>query len=467
MAAALTAALTLTGCKDDREPGTEPSDVQGLFINEICSGGTDWIELYNAGETEMDLTGFHVQDNKGTDEEYTFPDGSTIPAKGFLVIEEGTFQFGISGDGDAITVLDVTYAKIDEVIVPAMEDGFTYARTEDGGTSWDVIEGGTKGRSNTGTPDEIPDQPGDEPGTSSSPVLINEVQGATIDGEQTDFIELINTSAETVDISGYRLQDDKGSEEEYVITDGTVLEAGAIMVFYKDETFTFGLGGGGDVVTVLDANGDIVDTVEYPAMDDGSSYARIPDGSDNWSVCTEPTPGESNSSAGGDEPGTTDYTALRLNELNGNDKFIELYNTSDADIDIAGVYFTKDDEDIFTAAAGTVVPAHGFLTVWSEKSDKAESTENPDFPIFEFGLSADKSVKIELFAPDGTSIDLFKNLSKALGETWGEDDGKYDSKDKGSFARDVDGTGDWYIMTATEGSSNASAEKVEDEKIEW
>ena len=113
------------------------------------------------------------------------------------------------------------------------------------------------------------------------------------------------------------------------------------------------------------------------------------------------------------------------------------------------------------------MPAHGFLTVWSEKSDKAESTENPDFPIFEFGLSADKSVKIELFAPDGTSIDLFKNLSKALGETWGEDDGMYDSKDKGSFARDVDGTGDWYIMTATEGSSNASAEKVEDEKIEW
>ena len=249
MAAALTAALTITGCKDDREPGTEPSDVQGLFINEICSGGTDWIELYNAGETEMDLTGFHVQDNKGTDEEYTFPDGSTIPAKGFLVIEEGTFQFGISGDGDAITVLDETYAKIDEVIVPAMEDGFTYARTEDGGSSWEVIEGGTKGRSNTDTPDDNPDQPGDEPGTSDSSVLINEVQGATIDGEQTDFIELINTSAEAVDISGYRLQDDKGSEEEYLITDGTVLEAGAIMVFYKDETFTFGLGGGGDVVT--------------------------------------------------------------------------------------------------------------------------------------------------------------------------------------------------------------------------
>ena len=185
MAAALTAALTITGCKDDREPGTEPSDVQGLFINEICSGGTDWIELYNAGETEMDLTGFHVQDNKGTDEEYTFPDGSTIPAKGFLVIEEGTFQFGISGDGDAITVLDETYAKIDEVIVPAMEDG----RTEDGGSSWEVIEGGTKGRSNTGTPDDNPDQPGDEPGTTDYTALrLNELNG------NDKFIELYNTS---------------------------------------------------------------------------------------------------------------------------------------------------------------------------------------------------------------------------------------------------------------------------------
>lgn len=467
MAAALIAALSLSSCKDDREPGSEPSDVQGLFINEVCSGGTDWIELYNAGDTEMDLTGFHVQDDKGTDEEYTFPAGSSIPAKGFLVIEEGTFLFGISGKGDAITILDATYAKIDEVIIPAMEDGFTYARTEDGGSSWEIVEGGTKGRSNTGTPDENPDQPGDKPGTSDSPVLINEVQGATIDGEQTDFIELFNTSSETADISGYRLQDDKGAEDEYVIPDGTVLEAGGIMVFYKDETFTFGLGSGGETVTVLDAEGNTVDSIEYPAMEDGSSYARIPDGSDNWSICTAPTPGESNGSSEDNGSGETGYSALKLNELNGNDKFIELYNTSDTDMDIAGVYFTKDDEDTFTASAGTVVPAHGFLTVWSEKSDMAKNTENPEFPIFGFGLSADKSVKIELFAPDGTSIDLFENLSKTLGETWGEDDGMFDSKDKGSFARETDGTGDWYVMTATEGASNAGASKVEDTRIEW
>lgn len=319
------AAMTATACKDDVEPGTEPSDVTGLYINEVCSGGGDWIELYNATGASIDLSGYHIQDNKGTDEEYTFPAGSRIDAKGFVVVEEGTFEFGISGDGDEITLLDEQYAIIDKVTVPAMDDYYTYFRTQDGGSSWDTAEGGTKGRSNTGEPDT--------PG------------------------------------------------------------------------------------------GDTPD---------------VPDTGD-------------------------DYSALKLNELNGNDKFIEIYNTSDSEIGLAGVYFTKDGEDTFTFAENTVIPAKGFITVWSEKSDNAATAEH----VFDFGLSADKSVKIELFAPDGESVDIFKNLSKALGETWGEDDGKYDSKDKGSFARETDGTGDWYIMSATEGETNAGASKIEDTKIEW
>ena len=40
-AASFAAAVLVSGCKDDVEPGVEPSDVQGLFVNEVCSGGTD------------------------------------------------------------------------------------------------------------------------------------------------------------------------------------------------------------------------------------------------------------------------------------------------------------------------------------------------------------------------------------------------------------------------------------------
>lgn len=321
----MAAAAAVSGCKDDVEPGTEPSDITGVFINEVCSGGTDWIEFFNAGDETVDLSGYHVQDAKGTEEEYTFPAGSEISGKGFLVIEEGSFAFGISGKGETITLLDEAYATIDAVTIPAMEDGFTYARTEDGGSSWTTVEGGTKGRSNTGTPDS----PEEIPGSSA------------------------------------------------------------------------------------------------------------------------------------------DISAIRLNELNGNDKFIELFNTSDQDIDIAGLVVNKDDEDNFTASEGLVVPAHGFLTLWSEKSDIAASGDIDNSLIFGFGLSADKSVKIEIRTSDGIVIDVFKNLSEASGEVWGEDDGKYDSKDKGSFARETDGTGNWYIMTPSEGASNSGSTKVEDSRITW
>ena len=324
-------AAMLSGCKDDVEPGTESSSVTGLYINEVCSGGEggDWIEIFNSTDESLDISGYHVQDNKGTDEEYTFPAGSSVEAGGFVVIEEGTFEFGISGSGDSITLLDEAYAVIDAVQVPAMDDNYTYSRTEDGGSSWETVAGGTKGRSNSGEADEIPDP----------------------------------------------------------------------------------------------------------------SVPEVPEGEN--------------------------YDGIRLNELNGNDKFIELYNASDADVDISGCQIMKDDEKTIFTAEGVTISAGDFLTIWSEDvADEAPS----DALIFSSGLSADKSVKIELLDPDGNSLDVFKNLSVASGEKWGEDDGKYDSKDKEtkpSFARETDGTGDWYIMLPTQGKTNAGASKIGDEKIEW
>ena len=39
-----------------------------------------------------------------------------------------------------------------------------------------------------------------------------------------------------------------------------------------------------------------------------------------------------------------DYSKLRLNELNGNDKFIEIYNAGSEAINMKGVYIEKDGE---------------------------------------------------------------------------------------------------------------------------
>ena len=113
-----------TACKDDNETDliTGSSDIKGLYINEVCTSGTDWIELYNSSDSEISLGGFLVQDSKGADEEYTFPSGAKIGSKSYLVLyKENDFSFGLSGSGDAVTLIDNQGHIIDNILVPALD----------------------------------------------------------------------------------------------------------------------------------------------------------------------------------------------------------------------------------------------------------------------------------------------------------------------------------------------------------
>ena len=114
-------------CKNDRESDVNPgdSDIDGLYINEVYSCNPDWVELYNAGNEELHIGGFILQDDKGAEEEYVIPEGTTIGAGEFLVLEE--FSFGISSSkGDRVTLLDASRNVVDDVMLPVMEDGSSY-----------------------------------------------------------------------------------------------------------------------------------------------------------------------------------------------------------------------------------------------------------------------------------------------------------------------------------------------------
>jgi hypothetical protein len=65
--------------------------------------------------------------------------------------------------------------------------------------------------------------------------LPNPVGGAPEDGE---FIELYNTGAGPVEISGWALDDiESGGTSPYIIPSVTVLGAGSFLAFYKSTTF--------------------------------------------------------------------------------------------------------------------------------------------------------------------------------------------------------------------------------------
>lgn len=145
---------------------------------------------------------------------------------------------------------------------------------------------------------------------------------------------------------------------------------------------------------------------------------------------------------------------LVINEVAGTSKFLELYNPTDKDVDLEGVTLLKNDETeigaIWTGVADQVVKAKGFVILYSSKT----ALENPD-PAFTFngGLSGKKSVKMELFAADGTSIEVFVRGP----EPW--DTACAENTDC-SFSRVPDGTGPFVYAAETPGAANG--EKVAD-----
>ena len=146
-----------------------------------------------------------------------------------------------------------------------------------------------------------------------------------------------------------------------------------------------------------------------------------------------------------------DYSGLRLNELNGNDKFIEIYNASGEDIPLSGICIWKDSEKSVWNAPQLTLKAGGYLLLYSEDVVlPGEAMEGYDEAlVFASGLSAKKNVRIELRDPKGGDIDDF-NCTKHPG-----------TEVEGSYGRNSDGG--WYIQTTpTPGSANVDGtESVE------
>lgn len=83
-------------------------ETNGVVLNEVQSndpaGGPDWIELANPTDTELDISGILIRDDDDS-HGYVIPEGTVIPAGGFLVITSDTFGFGLGKD-DAVRLFE-------------------------------------------------------------------------------------------------------------------------------------------------------------------------------------------------------------------------------------------------------------------------------------------------------------------------------------------------------------------------
>lgn len=183
-----------------------------IEINEVFpnpSGrdtGVEFVELYNSGAVAVDLTNWRLgAKTKRRLKELTIEPGQ------YLAIHKVTLRNG----GDSIQLLNPNKEQLDIVTYPESEEGQSYSKDESGALRWTIP---TPNQTN-----DFPFQVEDIYLQRSAKVLIHRFL-ANPDGSDKDkeWIEIMNSSKETVSLAGWQLDNRQGGSKPHLITNITL-----------------------------------------------------------------------------------------------------------------------------------------------------------------------------------------------------------------------------------------------------
>ena len=415
----------------------QASEVENtVFINEIESNDAvtdiDWIEIINTGNSDIDISGWFVTDDKGLErlaenKEWRIEDGTVLKAGEILVIEHDVVLGNLSlGKNDTVSLYDSSNTLLDSYTYSGHAVG-TYSRVPDG-TGEFVDQEPTKGELNIVEKEELP----------KHRLIINEINSSP-----DDWVEFINLGTEEMDLSGYEIRDNS-DDHRWKFAEGTKLQAGELFVVdanthgqvYDDQTDAYVAGefqaaigiGSGDSIRLYDKEGNLLDEyswtehASYEGDEALASFGRYPDGTGSFVLMKE-TKGVKN-----------DWykPQIVINEVESNDDetdWVEIYNVGTTAVDLSGWYLYDDDPvghaaDITPVVDGTVLNPGEFYVFDGNKH-------------FTFGLG--KADQVTIFNKDGVSIAEYS----------------WEAHANGVYARIPDGTGEFIeFPTSTKGKAN-------------
>jgi hypothetical protein len=249
-------------------------------------------------------------------------------------------------------------------------------------------------------------------------------------GEREPWIELYNSSAAPVSLDGLFLSDDYGNLSKWAFPAGSTLAPRQYRIVFLDgepgestanewhANFRLATpaGTGSIALSQTTAGGAvrIADYLNFDAIAPNRSYGSCPDGQlfDRQELFFV-TPGSANNCSAAP-------LLVRINEWmaantgfirnpvgGGADDWFEIYNPNDYPVDLGGAYLTDNltnpTQDQIPDNGHYTIPPGGFLLVWADGQDAANSTSHPDLHA---GFSLRQAGEaIGIFASDGTLID--------------------------------------------------------------
>ena len=123
----------------------------------------DWVELYNAGATAVNISGWGLTDDDDDLQKWQFPAGTTIPAGGYVVV--WCSKRNESSGGHFHTNYSLTQTKNNDKLVLSQPNGVivdarglvttqvhqSHCRATDGASGWNICTAPTPGATNNGS----------------------------------------------------------------------------------------------------------------------------------------------------------------------------------------------------------------------------------------------------------------------------------------------------------------------------
>ena len=337
-----------------------PTDPLTVVISEVAWAGTqsssddEWIELYNPGKKDVNLTNWNLRSSDGSPNIQAEFKGIILGAGDYLLLErtdddvtdvpaDVIYTGSLSNSGEILRLYDPngylvdtansnggtwpagiasTYSSMQRSLI-ATDSNYTwvtYDVTKDAGTKAKDASGndikGTPGRANTPfnvTPTPTPRSSSSSGGSSSSSgdVVLTPVLGISeflprpgydwnndgVVDVRDEFIEIINAGRIDVNLNAYRLDDEENLGSSPYTLPNLTLKPDERAVFYGSETGIL-LNDSGDSVRLLKGS-TVIDAYTYGVVAyPDESWCRIPDRLGYWNHPCFPTPNNPNALTG-------------------------------------------------------------------------------------------------------------------------------------------------------------------------
>jgi len=275
----------------DDNSGGQINEIK-VVINEVLPNPTgsdenEWIELKNIGVGNIDLNNWQISDLSKDYIVSTDDFSSTvIEAGGFFLLKKEVTKIALNNSGgETISLYNNEGSLIDTVsYTESVEEDLSWARDNEGNYSWtNSLTPGSENEITVAAEDNSTGSSNSHSGSSSGStkkeskysefkniILISEIMINPIGIDDNEWIEIHNTSTQSINLTGWSLKD---NSDEFKFKD-IIIQPQEYLVMFKAETGLILNNVGGDRLELIDNKGKQVDKLSYKKkVDENEDYS--------------------------------------------------------------------------------------------------------------------------------------------------------------------------------------------------